>query len=197
MSSQNNIVNKLLKSFSQRPIAYQKIYTQITGSITAGLLLSQIFYWWYAVGEREFYKTDREFADELGMGPKELKTAKGKLKKLKLISTTRKGVPCKTFYRLEKSALLSKIYSWSDSAQLDGPKGTNWMGQKGPTNSEITSDNTTETTKDNKEISQGDLSKADAEARGSRRPKDRKPLSKAEFAKKKENLKKMLAIPAA
>ena len=85
-------IDILLKSFSQRPIAYQKIYAQITNSITAGLLLSQIVYWWYAVGEREFYKTDEKFRDELAMGPSEFKRAKSLLKKIKLISTTRKVV---------------------------------------------------------------------------------------------------------
>ena len=65
--------------------------------------MSQIVYWWYACGEREFYKTDNDFRDELAMGPREFKTAKSQLKKLELVKITIKGIPAKTYYMFEET----------------------------------------------------------------------------------------------
>lgn len=153
MSKDENEIKKLLKAFSQRPIAYQKIYAQITNSVTAGLLLSQIVYWWYGPAiEKEFYKTDNELIDELALGVKELRNAKAKLKKLKIIGMIRKGVPCKTFYKLNETALLTQISSCAERAELVVPKGPNWLGRKGPTTTKTNPIDYTETTKP-KEIS--------------------------------------------
>jgi len=147
-------INMLLKSFSQRPIAYQKIYAQITGSVTAGLLLSQIVYWFYAVGEREFYKTDKEFRDELAMGPREFKTAKSKLKKLELAKITVKGIPAKTYYIFEETELLARIYSWAETHQLVESKCTKRKGQNAPANSKTKArDHAESTKKQEKEVS--------------------------------------------
>jgi len=164
MKNQDSKISKVLKAFAQRPIAYQKIYAQLAESVTAGLLLSQIVYWWYTgAGESEFYKTDSAFADELAMGARELRNAKAKLKKLGIISTIRKGVPCRTFYKLEESALLAQISSWAEKAKLVGPKKPNLIGRK----SQTITDNTTKTTTDkDKDFSSGDLSKANAQDRG-------------------------------
>ena len=35
----------LFDEFNERPIAYQRIYTRLTGKVTSGLLLSQLVYW--------------------------------------------------------------------------------------------------------------------------------------------------------
>jgi len=72
----NQDLNQMLRLLNQKPIAYQRIYAQITKSLTAGLLLSQVVYWWYACKETEFYKTDRSFAEELFMGNSEFRNAK-------------------------------------------------------------------------------------------------------------------------
>ena len=37
-------IKEVLEQFQELPIAYHKIYAKITGSITAGLLLSQLLY---------------------------------------------------------------------------------------------------------------------------------------------------------
>ncbi len=148
MSENEHKIKKLLKAFSQRPIAYQKIYAQLTGSVTAGLLLSQITYWWYGPAEeREFYKTDNELIDELALGMRELRNAKAKLKKLKIIGTVRKGVPCKTFYKLNESELLAQISSLAEKAKLVKLKEPNLNGLKGPTTTKTNPIDYTETTK--------------------------------------------------
>lgn len=96
------------------------------------------------MGERTFYKTDADFRDEIGIGPREFKTAKSKLKQLKLITTTCKSIPRKTYYKLEETALLTQISNWAETHQLGGPKHTNWVGRNAPTNTE----NTTETNRE-------------------------------------------------
>lgn len=166
MTTKETEINSLLEALAEIPVAYQRIYAHITGSVTAGLLLSQIVYWWHREWEGHpkktpFYKTDRDFAEDLAMGMSELKSAKAKLRKMGIITIKRKGVPCRTFYNVEKTALLAKISSWSKIDQLDGRKSTNWLGGNRPT---IT-DNTTKTTKD-KDFSQTKLSSADARVRG-------------------------------
>ena len=133
VTKQLSEINVLLKSFSQRPIAYQRIYATITGSVSSGLLLSQVVYWWYACGERDFYKTDGDFRAELGLGPREMRTAKATLQKRGFISIYLKGVPSITHYCVHISALLSKITSLSESYKLVGTNRTNKVGRNVPT----------------------------------------------------------------
>jgi len=139
-----NDIKIILKEFSEKPIAYQPIYSKITGSITAGILLSQLVYWYFAVNENEFYKTDKEFCDELAMGTKELKNAKKKLVELELIKYKRKGVPAKTYYSVNVENIIRSITSYAVSAQLEEPKGTNKKSRKGTTITENTTETTTE-----------------------------------------------------
>ncbi|MHC4573355.1 MAG: hypothetical protein ACYS76_04375 [Planctomycetota bacterium] len=165
MSVEQNEIGRLLKAFAQRPVAYQTIYSGITESVTAGLLLSQIVYWWYAVQEREFYKTDKDFRGEIGMGPREFKTAKSKLKKLNLVTMTRKGIPATTYYRLQVTELAAQISRWAETHQPDGSERVKCGGQYAPT----IPDNTAEITSDKKrEIPQRSLSEAEARDRAYR-----------------------------
>jgi len=101
----------LLRAYSEHPIVYYPVYAEITGSVTAGVLLSQLLYWWYKMREREFYKTDQEFADELSMGVYELRGAREKLVKAGLISTMRKGLPRKMHYVVHEDRLVALITS--------------------------------------------------------------------------------------
>ena len=99
-------LREVIKQLSSRPIAYHRIFSVITGSLTAGVLLSQIAYWYTAMKGKEFYKTDKNFADETGMSLCEMRTAKNLLKSLKLIQTVAKGLPAKTYYQLNEDVLV-------------------------------------------------------------------------------------------
>jgi hypothetical protein len=144
-------IHILLKSFSQRPVAYQKIYAQITGRVTAGLLLSQIVYWWFAVGERDFHKTDKQFREELAMGPREFKTAKTLLKKLKVVVITIRGIPAITYYRLDETELTHQISSWAETHQLVKTKCANPIDRNVSTNSKTNFKDHSENIKKQKE----------------------------------------------
>jgi len=81
-------------------------HIDIAGSIPAGFLLSQIFFLSEKKESGEFYKTDEEFCNELRMGLDQLTRAKNKLKQLGLISITRKGIPAKSYYKLNMGKYL-------------------------------------------------------------------------------------------
>lgn len=134
----------LLKLLNQRPISYYKIYADITGSVKSGVLLSQIMYWWSTKQGDEFYKTDKGWQEETGLSVKELRSAKTKIESLGVVTLTRRGVPAKTFYKVNAEKLESVLTSYSERAQLEMPKGNNLSSQKGTTITETTTETTTE-----------------------------------------------------
>ena len=155
---------RILKAFSKQPIAYQPIYAEITGKLTAGVMLSQILYWWGKKEEEEFYKTNRDFANELKVSLDELKSAKRRLIDLGFILVIKKGLPAKTFYKVNINKVLEAITkaenekkktavqsSWRKIHQLDGGKSTNLMEENPPAITETTTEITTEIN-NNKEV---------------------------------------------
>lgn len=88
-----------LRELNQRPIAYYPIYRKITGSTTAGILLSQLMYWFSK--KDEFHKTDTDLVEETMLTIDELKNAKKKIKNLSFISITRRGIPAKSYYLID------------------------------------------------------------------------------------------------
>lgn len=102
-------IKSLLLEMNQRPIAYYPVYRRITGTTTAGILLSQIMYWSSAMDGKKFYKTDAEIIQETMLGEEELKNAKKRLKSLPFIEITLEGVPAKTFYSIDYEKLAEAI----------------------------------------------------------------------------------------
>lgn len=152
-----NKITAVFRVMNQKPMVYHRIYAQLTGSVTAGLLLSQIVYWWFTVHERTFWKTDKKFCEELCMGSKEFRNAKQKIRALGVVKITRKGHPATTHYEVDIPALLGQISSLAEKDKLDAgppsltervkldcPKGSNQFDRKGQTNieAEITTEST-------------------------------------------------------
>lgn len=102
-------MKEILIQLNQRPISYYPIYKRITGSTTAGILLSQLMYWWAKMDGREFYKTDSEIMEETELSVDELRGAKVKLKKCKFLKISHRGVPCKTYYWIIYQILMDEI----------------------------------------------------------------------------------------
>jgi hypothetical protein len=108
-------INQVFKALNEHPIAYYPIYAKITGSVTAGILLSQLMYWHSRMNGREFYKTDKELMEETCLGLWELKAAKTKLTTLQLCDITRKGVPAKSYYLIHEDKTMQLITDFMDS----------------------------------------------------------------------------------
>jgi hypothetical protein len=141
-------IKTLMQALHQRPIAYYPIYRTITGSTTAGILLSQVLFWHSGFGKK-FHKTDDEVIEVTHLSPKELRGAKALLKGLDFVSITAEGVPARTHYDIDYELLLAAVQkgqtSLAQRAKLCGPKGLNCVGQKGQTY--ITKTTTKTTTK--------------------------------------------------
>ncbi len=164
---------QVLKQVLSRPIAYHRIYAEITGSITAGLLLSQLCYWQKTKND-EFYKTNEDVCKETGMTINETKGAKKKIKKLPFVMVEVKGIPAKTYYRIDFDLMYDFIKTHTQKAVGGNP--TNYLGEiqpanqvesnqpadGNPTNSytETTTETTTETKKKN--IKKKNLDKSSA-----------------------------------
>ena len=141
-------MKKLLINLNQRPIAVYPVYIKLTGSVNAGLLLSQIMYWYGAVNGRTFYKSDAEIMEETMLSVNELRHAKARLKQMSFIKITLHGVPAKTHYTIDDKLLFSQINECSlvESTKLDKSKTRNYNSGINETNTENTTENTTKNT---------------------------------------------------
>ena len=146
-------MKNLLKELNQRPIAYYPIYRKITGSTTAGILLSQLMYW--LSKSDKIHKTDAQIMEETLLTKKELEGAKRAIKKLAFIEVTREGVPAKTYYEIDWEKLEKALIEMGKNGETsspktgkpDSPKGGNCTPQKGETLNDISFDRDyTETT---------------------------------------------------
>lgn len=164
MNNLQEMAWSVIDGFNQKIIALNPIYIDISGSINAGYLLSQMMYWAKTKDYKEFYKTDSDFCAELRMGLKELKNAKEKLREAGIVSITRKGIPAKTYYTINKQRVVelimnyrssssndfhedeagAQITSYAEREQLDVPKGISQLCRKGTTTTESTSESTTD-----------------------------------------------------
>ena len=145
-------MKNLLIQLNQRPIAVYPIYIKITGSVNAGLLLSQLMYWYGAVNGRIFYKSDIEIMEETCLSESELRTAKNKLKSMPFIEIKAKGVPAKTHYSINAENLISEIHAFS-SAKSTKLKTRNQRNSNSEFNETITENTTENTTKNTTDIS--------------------------------------------
>lgn len=149
-------IDKLLDELLRSPIAYHQMYAKITGSITAGLLLSQICYWDSRM-HRIFWKTNDDFAEELGMGLSEFKAAKSKLIQAGFITVTRRGVPATSHYYLHKSVVFAQIRSWLKFDQVEGKNQTGKLAGIKPTITKTTTKEYSENTKTTQKFSSQEI----------------------------------------
>jgi hypothetical protein len=88
------------EDLNQKLYDINPIYIDITGSITAGYLLTQLIFLSRSFGYREFCQTDAELQRDYRLGRRELADNRKKLISLGVISVVRKGVPAKLHYRI-------------------------------------------------------------------------------------------------
>ena len=93
--------NDALLEIIDRPISYHKCFAQITGSVAAGVMLSQLIYWSKRTSDPEkwFYKTQKEWQEETGLTRTEQENARKKLRNLGILEEKKEGVPCLLYFR--------------------------------------------------------------------------------------------------
>jgi hypothetical protein len=140
----------ILINLNQRPIAVYPIYIKLTGSVNAGLLLSQIMYWYSAMKGRKFYKSDAEIMEETMLSLNELRGAKSRLKELPFIMITLHGIPAKTHYDINVTLLISAINENTlvKSTKLNKLKSQKYNGEINERNTENITENNTKITTD-------------------------------------------------
>ena len=143
-------MKEILINLNQRPIAVYPIYIKLTGSVNAGLLLSQIMYWYSAVKGRKFYKSDAEIMEETMLSLNELRGAKSRLKELPFIMITLHGIPAKTHYDINVTLLINAINENTlvKSTKLNKLKSQKYNSEINECNTESTTENTTKNTTD-------------------------------------------------
>ena len=94
-----------------RPIAFHRCFVDITGSVTAALMLSQAIYWQKRTKDHDgwWYKTRDEWTEETGLSRYEQEGARKRLRKLGLMQERLRGVPATIWYRVNEERLLEGL----------------------------------------------------------------------------------------
>lgn len=108
-----------------RTVAFKTDLAHATGSVTAGLLLSQFWYWSNSrdVTDREgwFWKTMPEIQEETGLTRTEQENARRRLVQAGVLEEERRGVPARLWFRVDKAGLyrlLSDYLTNKDAGNL-------------------------------------------------------------------------------
>lgn len=105
-----NYNKKLLEVLSIKPIAFNPLLAKAIGSVKAGLLLSQLLYWWGKGQDPEsIYKTIKEIKDETALSRSEQDGAIKKIKKLNLMEVKLKGIPPRRHFKLNLQKISNLI----------------------------------------------------------------------------------------
>jgi hypothetical protein len=111
-------------SILDRPIAFQRSFVDITGSVTAALMLSQAVYWSKRTSDDGwFWKTQEEWEDETGMSRREQESARRALRKTSFWREDRRGVPCRLFFQVDLDALWAELTAEPEDDPKNGVSG--------------------------------------------------------------------------
>lgn len=103
-----------LTKLLNRPIAFHRPLVEITGSVTAALMLSQGIYWSNKSAERDgwFYKTIEEWTEETGMTRAEQETARRKLCAAGVWEERHERLKHRKWYRVKSDQLSRMLESY-------------------------------------------------------------------------------------
>lgn len=107
-----------------RPIAFHRAFVGIGAGITGALMLSQAIYWSNRSEDRGgwFYKTQVDWEGETGLTRYEQETARKKLKALGVMHEVKRGVPCKTWFKVDFSVLDNLLIQYAKNQQTRSRK---------------------------------------------------------------------------
>jgi hypothetical protein len=106
----------LFQDTVDRPIAFHPVFAKLTGSVTAGLLLSQAVYWTKrATSGSWFFKTIKQWEEETSLSRHEQETARKTLRRFSFWQEERRGVPARMYYRVDMASLYNELLSIAES----------------------------------------------------------------------------------
>ncbi len=110
-----------VKALIGRPIAFHHSLAELTGSIAAGLLLSQAIYWATRTKDTDgwFYKTQEDWYEETGLTRTEQTKARAKLRSFAFWQEKKRGVPATLYYRVDFPLLTTALEGQSADVTLE------------------------------------------------------------------------------
>lgn len=161
------MTNPAITQFMDRPIAFHRSFVSLGAGVTGALMLSQAVYWSHRTqkGDGWFYKTQAEWEEETGLSRYEQEGARKKLRKLGVMQEIKRGVPCKTFYKVDFQQLSMLLFQdveiphtgMRESSELDGGNPSGSVGENQQSITETTQ-RLPETTSENTKGSPADAS---------------------------------------
>lgn len=155
-----------LTDLLDRPIAYQRCFVPIAGTVSGAVFLSQLLYWSSrsTITGGWIYKTRKEWQEETGLTRYEQESVRRVLRGKGILFEKKFGVPCKVYFRLDDGVLRNYLHELPsqlvtsvdqlgtsnqpvggkrptgllETSQLDGSKTTNQLAAEQPTNTETT-----------------------------------------------------------
>ena len=115
----------MARSMHDRPIGFHRAYAKLTGSVNAGLMLSQAAYWAQRSPGGEFWKTAESWEDETTLTTEQQATARKQILDASAKAPRpfyfeqRTGIPAKLFFVVDLDALDDAI---SASEESKSPK---------------------------------------------------------------------------
>ncbi len=96
-----------------RPIAFHRAFVPIAGSVAGAVFLSQLVYWSKRSSQEDgsIYKTQKEWEEETGLGRIEQENVRRILCEAGVLLETRKGIPCRLYFKLQAPKLASLLES--------------------------------------------------------------------------------------
>ncbi|MES2464992.1 MAG: DnaA N-terminal domain-containing protein [Armatimonadota bacterium] len=113
-------------------VAFRVDLALAVGSTTAGLLLSQFWFWTNSPTTEKrdgwFWMTADEISEQTGLSREEQMTARKRLLKLGVLSEDKRGVPMKLWFHVNKPALIALLreYAKAKSYLWGLPKDEHW-----------------------------------------------------------------------
>ncbi len=111
-----------IEVLSQKPVAFAPLLGKIAKSATAGLLMSQLLFWWdKGRKEGKIYKTIEEILRETCLTRHEQATAIKKWQDLRVLTMTKEGVPPIRHFQIDTK----RLYELATKAQSNLPETAN------------------------------------------------------------------------
>lgn len=130
-----------------RPIAYHRIFVDLTGSVKAAVLLSQALYWQKRARQADgwWYKTAEEWQEETGLSKREQDTARKEC--AKYLQTDLRGVPATLYWKVNEEDLTKALIQFSGKRETgldESAKQESTKARNTNRNAETTAQTTTE-----------------------------------------------------